>query len=97
MSSSPEDSTSGVSQRVEDWRAGSRRPIVLFGHVVRCLDVYSPPQVLQINGRPCTAMRNCRRDEGGPFELGNQLLIPSHRELLRPKAMVVSVAEAPGQ
>jgi len=38
-------------------------------------------------------MRNCTRDEGGPFEVGNQVLIPSHRKLLRSKAMVVNVAE----
>jgi hypothetical protein len=29
-----------------------------------------------------TAVRNCTRDEGGPFEFGNQLLISSHRKLL---------------
>src|SRR5215475_571299 len=29
-----------------------------------------------------TAMRNCTRDEGGPFEVGNQVLISSHRKLL---------------
>jgi len=40
-----------------------------------------------------TAMRNCTRDEGGPFEVGNQVLISSHRKLLRSKAMVVNVAE----
>jgi hypothetical protein len=40
-----------------------------------------------------TAMRNCTRDEGGPFEIGNQMLISSHRKLLSSKAMVVSVAE----
>ena len=38
-------------------------------------------------------MRNCTRDEGGPFEVGNQVLISSHRELLSSKAMVVNVAE----
>ena len=42
------------------------------------------------------AMRNCTRDEGGPFGFGNQVLISSHRKLLSPKAMVVSVAETPG-
>ena len=40
-----------------------------------------------------TAMRNCTRDEGGPFEVGNQVLVSSHRKLLWSKAMVVSVAE----
>jgi hypothetical protein len=42
-------------------------------------------------------MRNCTRDEGGPFEVGNQVLISSHRRLLSSKAMVVSVAETAGQ
>ena len=44
-----------------------------------------------------TAKRNCTRDEGGPFGFGNQVLISSHRKLLWSKAMVVSVAETPGQ
>ena len=39
-----------------------------------------------------TTVRNCTRDEGGPFEVGNQVLISSHRKLLSSKAMVVSVA-----
>jgi hypothetical protein len=43
-----------------------------------------------------TAIRNRTRDEGGPFEVGNQVLISSHRKLLSSKAMVVSVAETPG-
>jgi hypothetical protein len=38
-------------------------------------------------------MRNCTRDGGGPFEVGNQVLTSSHRKLLLSKAMVVSVAE----
>jgi hypothetical protein len=44
-----------------------------------------------------TAVHNCTRDEGGPFEVGNQVLISSHRKLLSSKAMVVNVAETPGQ
>ena len=32
-------------------------------------------------------------DEGGPFGVGNQVLISSHRKLLSSKAMVVNVAE----
>src|SRR3984893_13199231 len=40
-----------------------------------------------------TAVRNCTRDEGGPFEVGNQVLISSHRKLLSLKATVVNVAE----
>jgi hypothetical protein len=41
-------------------------------------------------------MRNCTRDEGGPFGFGDRELIPSHRKLLLSKAMVVSVAEKAG-
>src|SRR5260221_9303278 len=40
-----------------------------------------------------TAVRNCTRDEGRPFEVGNQVLISNHRKLLWSKAMVVNVAE----
>ena len=40
-----------------------------------------------------TAVRNCTRDEGRPFEFGNQVSISSHRKLLSSKAMVVNVAE----
>jgi hypothetical protein len=43
-----------------------------------------------------TATRNCTRDEGGPFEVGNQVLISSHRKLLLSKATVVNVAETLG-
>jgi hypothetical protein len=39
-----------------------------------------------------TAMRNCTRDEGRSFEVGNQVLISSHRKPLSSKAMVVNVA-----
>jgi hypothetical protein len=42
-------------------------------------------------------LRNCTRDEGRSFEVGNQVLISSHRKLLLSKAMVVNVAEKPGQ
>ena len=44
-----------------------------------------------------TAVRNCTRDEGRPFGFDNQVLIPSHRKLLRLNVVVVSVAETPGQ
>ena len=43
------------------------------------------------------AMRNCTRDEGGPFEVGNHVLTSSHRKLLSSKAMVVNVAETSGR
>jgi hypothetical protein len=41
-------------------------------------------------------MRNCTRDEGGPFGFGNQVPISSRRKLLSSKAMVVNVAETLG-
>jgi hypothetical protein len=44
-----------------------------------------------------TAMRNCTRDEEGPFGFGSQVPISSHRKLLSPKVMVVNVAETSGQ
>jgi hypothetical protein len=44
-----------------------------------------------------TALRNCTRDEGRSFEVGDQVLISSHRKLLSSKAMVVNVAEKSGQ
>src|SRR6266853_369508 len=37
--------------------------------------------------RLSTTVRNCTRDEGGPFEVGNQVLISSHSKLLSSKAM----------
>ena len=37
-----------------------------------------------------TTVHNCTRDGGGPFEVGNQVLISSHRKLLSSKAMVVA-------
>ena len=39
----------------------------------------------------------CTRDEGRSFEVGNQVLISSHRKLLSLKATVVNVAEKPEQ
>ena len=38
-----------------------------------------------------------REMKEGPFEVGNQVLISSHRKLLLSKAMVVNVAEKSGQ
>src|SRR5262249_57224207 len=46
--------------------------------------------------RLSTTVRNCTRDEGGPFEAGNQVQVSSHRKLLSSRAMVVSVAETSG-
>jgi hypothetical protein len=39
------------------------------------------------------AVRNCTRDEGGPFGFGDQEPISSHRKLLRAKAAVVLCQE----
>jgi hypothetical protein len=47
--------------------------------------------------RSIRAVRNRTRDEGGPFEVGNQVLTSSHCKLLSSKAVVVKVAETPGQ
>src|SRR5690348_10105991 len=33
-----------------------------------------------------TTVRNCTRDEGGPFEAGSQVLVSSHRKLLSSKS-----------
>ena len=44
-----------------------------------------------------TAVRNCTRDEGGPFEVGNHGLISSRCKLLRSNAVLVSVAVTSGQ
>jgi hypothetical protein len=43
-----------------------------------------------------TALRNCTRDEGRSFEVGNQVLISSHRKPLLSKITVVNVAETSG-
>jgi hypothetical protein len=48
---------------------------------------------MQERRRARYAARNCTRDEGGPFEFGDQEPISSHRKLLQAKAVVVSVAE----
>jgi hypothetical protein len=39
-----------------------------------------------------TVLRNCMRDEGGPFEAGRQGQVSNHCKLLSLKAMVVTVA-----
>ena len=61
---------------------------------VYCFSAVSEVMGLVSRASPVhTAMRNCTRDEGGSFEVGNQVLISSHRKLLWAKAMVVNVAE----
>ena len=39
------------------------------------------------------AVRNCTRDEGGPFEASSQVQVSSHRKLLSSRAMVVLCQE----
>jgi hypothetical protein len=46
--------------------------------------------------RLSATVRNCTRDEGGPFETGSQVQVSSHRKLLSSRAMVASVAETSG-
>jgi hypothetical protein len=58
----------------------SAQPMSLMGLVSRVTPVH-------------TAVRNSTRDEGRSFEVGNQVLISSHRKPLSSKAMVVNVAE----
>jgi hypothetical protein len=53
----------------------------------------SPKKSMSELGRVSRALsrvltvRNCTRDEGGPFGFGNQVLISSHRKLLRSRAV----------
>jgi hypothetical protein len=44
-----------------------------------------------------TAVRNCTRDEGGPFEVGNHGLISSRCKLLRLPAEVMAFIAADQQ
>ena len=48
------------------------------------------------NTPPAMEVWNCVRDEGRPFDAGDQEPAPNHRELLSLRAMVVSVAEKAG-
>jgi len=59
---------------------------VITGGLMSALGLVSRASPVQ------TAMRNCTRDEGGPFEVGNHGPISSRCKLLRSKAVVVSVA-----
>jgi hypothetical protein len=67
--------------------------------LLRCERLEPPMSHLGLVSRASpvhTAVRNCTRDEGGPFGFGDQVLISSHRKLLSSKAMVVNVAETLG-
>ena len=67
-------------------------------HVRICegLGVQLPGSTRRVSRVSPVHLCNYTRDEGGPFEVGNQVLISSHRELLWSKAMVVNVAEKSG-
>jgi hypothetical protein len=75
-------------------------PLARFGPPFAAVAVITERSGLGLVSRASpvhAAMRNCTRDEGGPFGVGNQVLISSHRKLLRSKAVVVNVAETSGQ
>jgi hypothetical protein len=71
----------------ESWVGGSGRPKGSLTRVKADVGLVSRVTPVQ------TAMRNCTRDEGRSFEVGNQVLISNHRKLLWSKATVVNVAE----
>jgi hypothetical protein len=60
-----------------------------------CLEMSASGRVSRTR-RLSTTVRNCTRDEGGPFEAGSQVQVSSHRKLLSSRAKVVSVAETSG-
>src|ERR1700687_6502998 len=69
-----------------------RSPAIEAGHVGGGGGLIDEDKLLRIKGfvsrvTPVhTAVRNCTRDEGGPFEVGNQVLISNHRKLLWSKS-----------
>ena len=85
--------------RVRDGRAGAASVVVVRRRKngLRHRDFPAAKGLVSRVTPVHTAMRNSTRDEGGPFEVDNQVLISSHRKLLWSKAMVVSVAEKPKQ
>ena len=86
--SSPVSNPNISISRVESSKSFVLLPRVLLMSAAGLVSRVSPVQ---------TALRNCTRDEGRSFEVGNQVLISSHRKLLLSKAMVVNVAEKSGQ
>jgi hypothetical protein len=85
-----------IASRASDLRIAH---VMYGGRLLRCgISIQPMSQIGLVSASPVqTAMRNCTRDGGGPFEVGNQVLTSSHRKLLSSKAMVVSVAETSGQ
>jgi hypothetical protein len=88
-----------VSNTQGDWGGAAwlSIPRLLAGmprlHHSKCDPLMTGPGRVSRGSPVQTAVRNCTRDEGRPFEVGNQVLISSHRKLLLSKAMVVNVAE----
>ena len=76
-----------------------RAPAILGGALHRFIAWIDLPHWVVCHERRVSCLRraNCTRDEGGPFEFGDQEPISSHRKLLRAKAVVVSVAETHGR
>jgi len=72
------------------------REMLSFAPALLGRDVRFGSCVTSASSRILAAL-NCTRDKGGPFEFGNQVLISSHRKLLRSRTVVVSVAETPGR
>jgi hypothetical protein len=85
-----------TAQRLPVFPSNRVAQLTVAGETVALRD-FNPPydrlgSCVTSNAGP-NGVRNCTRDEGGPFEFGNQVLISSHRKLLSSKAMVVNVAE----
>jgi hypothetical protein len=68
-----------VLGRVADWYKFDARGIRLRDQSTSAPGLVSRASPVQ------TAVRNCTGDEGRPFEVGNQVLISSHRKLLLSK------------
>src|SRR6516164_4580669 len=87
----------GVIHAMEGgYHASIARSVIPIGKSHECFRMTAWGRVSRAPTRVLAA-RNCTRDEGGPFGFGDQVLISSHRKLLRSKAVVASVAETPGQ
>jgi hypothetical protein len=65
-----------------DYIVAREPPLAEFCNIMTAVGIVSRVTSVQ------TALRNCTRDEGRSFEVGNQVLISSHRKLLLSKAMV---------
>src|SRR6516165_3277071 len=77
----------------------STKPLCLVSIAVAIGQPVGPAKQKSVSGRVSrthrlsTTVRNCTRDEGGPFETGSQVQVSSHRKLLSSRAMVVLCQE----